>query len=108
MKTPQNTLHGGRETVAARRAQILAAAYNIAKEGGLAGVTQSAVAKRLGISRPLVVKYFKAADLTGAVVLQAVAEGDLFIIAEGLAARVPEAIGAPEPMKRAAVEFLLK
>lgn len=101
------TIKGGRETVAARKAQILAAAYNIAKAEGLARVTQSGVAKRLGISRPLVVKYYKAEDLLGAVVLQAIAQGDSLIIAEGLAARVPEAINAPEDVKRAAINSFL-
>lgn len=107
MKLKPNTLRGSRETVETRKSQILAAAYNIAQSDGLARVTQSGVAKRLGISRPLVVKYYKAGDLTGAVVAQALAEGYLPIIAEGLAAKVPEAIGAPEALKRAAVNSFL-
>lgn len=96
-----------RETVATRRAQILAAAFNMAKEDGLVKVTQSAIAKRLSISRPLVVKYYKAEELTAAVVLQAIGEGHLFIIGEGIALRVPEALGAPDSLKKAAVNSFL-
>ena len=96
-----------RETVATRKAQILAAAFNMAKEDGLAKVTQSAVAKRLKISRPLVVKYYKAEELTAAVVLQAIGEGHLFIIGEGIALRVPEALGAPDSLKKAAINSFL-
>lgn len=96
-----------RETVATRKAQILAAAFNMAKEDGLVKVTQSAIAKRLSISRPLVVKYYKAEELTAAVVLQAIGEGHLYIIGEAIALRVPEALGAPASLKKAAVNSFL-
>ena len=96
-----------RETVPTRKAQILAAAYNIAKEKGLAAVTQSAVSRRLGVTRPLVVKYYKVDDLQSAVVAQALHEKHLVIVAQGLAARIPSALDAPDCVKEAAVKSFL-
>lgn len=96
-----------RETVPTRKAQILAAAYNIAAERGLSEATQSAVARRLGVTRPLVVKYYKAGDLLDAVVAQALHENNLLIVAQGLALRVPSAVNAPEVIKITAVQLFL-
>lgn len=105
-----------RTTVEARKAQIVAAAYQIAVDVGLFKVTQELVAERVGVTRALVTGYFKADDLRAAVVEHAVnavkvdtAHRDdyLRIIGCGYVHDVPAARNAPDDIKRAAVNSLL-
>lgn len=96
-----------RESAVARKSQILAAAFNIAKERGLSSASQTAVADRLGVSRSLVINYYKIEDLQNAIVKQAISECNLSILADGIAARVPQAVAAPEALKQEALKSFL-
>lgn len=105
-----------RTTVEARKAQIVAAAYQVAVEVGLYKVTQELVAERVGVTRALVTGYFKADDLRAAVVEHAVKAVEidsqnradyLRIIGCGYAFSMPSALNAPDDIKRAAVNSLL-
>lgn len=96
-----------RESAAARKSQILAAAFNIAREEGLAQASQTAVAERLGVSRSLVINYYKIDELQNAVIEQAISENNLTILAHGIFARVPKALSAPKELKAKALKSFL-
>lgn len=88
---------------AARRQCILEAAVAQAKEKGFHTITRASVAARIGCEASLVNRYFHpVAKLRDEVMLQAVANAVLCVLAEGLAMRHPAALGAPAALRAAA------
>lgn len=83
-----------------RRESILAAAVEVAKSQRLAEMTRAGVAREAGVAPGLVSHYFgDMAALRAEIMTQAVREGILAIVAEGLALRDPIAQAAPEELK---------
>ena len=75
-----------RKTPKVRRAELLAAASDIARRKGLPAVTTRAVAESVGCSQPLVMPYFKpVSTLITAVIMAAIKAEDLPIIASAIA-----------------------
>ncbi len=87
---------------------IIDAAYQIADEKGFTHVMRDDVATRAGVASGSVNYYYSNMDsLRSAVMLRAVEEENVHIIAIGLAARHPVAMSAPEGLRRAALETLM-
>ena len=85
---------GHKATEAARREQILKAAYEVALRRGIDGLTVRAVAERARLSHGLVLFHFKRKDQLGLALLDRV-------LATTVALRIPDDIGAiPNPRQR--------
>ena len=85
---------GHKATEAARREQILKAAYEVALRRGIDGLTVRAVADRARLSHGLVLFHFKRKDQLGLALLDRV-------LATTVALRIPDDIGAiPNPRQR--------
>lgn len=73
-----------------RRAQILSKATRLARDGLLYNMTADDVAEAVGVKRPTVLHYFKSMQgLRDEVVLTAIKEENLDVIAQALAANDP-------------------
>lgn len=88
-----------------RRKQILNAAVELAQRDGYLSISQNRVAQEASVSPGLVYHYFPG-TLKQAVMKEAIAEGHLSILAEGLAARDPVALRAPTSLRAAAIATL--
>jgi AcrR family transcriptional regulator len=77
---------GQKATEAARRAQILKAAYDVALRRGIEGLTVRAVAARARLSHGLVLFHFKRKDQLGLALLDRV-------LATTLSLKIPDEIG---------------
>jgi len=51
-----------RKTPEARKAELLAAAVEIAKDGGILAVTRASVGKKVGVTAALINRYFNGRD----------------------------------------------
>ncbi len=92
---------------AARKADILAAAVRRAEKVGLGQLRRDDVANEAGVANGLVTRYFNTmSQLKRAVIRYAVHNEILAIVAQALAMREPEAMKAPEELKRAALATL--
>lgn len=86
---------------------VLQAAVELALSEGFAAISRSKVADRAGVSRGTVSNaYGDMPGLCEAVMKEAVAKGHLKLIAQGLAARHPIAMGASDDQKRQAAAYL--
>ena len=91
-----------------RQADLLTIALGIARTRGLAAVTRKAVAAAADCSPGLVTFRFLSVEaMRDAVLTEAVAQGELSVIAEGIALRLPLALAAPLPLRQAALEQIL-
>lgn len=96
------------QALAERKAAILAAAIEEAKEQGYQWITRDAVAKRAGVGAGSVnVAFGRMVELKRAVLREAVARRIVEIVAQGLADQHPIAKDAPPDLKREAVALLL-
>lgn len=87
-----------------RKRQIAITAHNVAKQDGLASLSWRAVADACGVSHGTIRHHFGTPEaLREEVVRLAVAWKTLSIIAQGLIARSPAAMAAPERLKQAAL-----
>lgn len=87
-----------------RKRHILAAALADARKRGYMQVTLLSVADAAECSRGLVIHYFATMQqLRRAVMRAAIANRDLPIVAQGLAARDAQALKAPEDLRKAAL-----
>ncbi len=92
-----------------RKQTILTAAVGLAKSYGYDRITREAVAIRAGVSAALVSKYFVTMEqLRAAVMGEAVRLEVVTIIAQGLVAGSTVAKGAPEALRRAAADELMR
>jgi hypothetical protein len=89
--------------------RILAAAFDLARERGWpGGITRNGTAERAGVADGLVNWAFgTTANLREAVMAQAVAQGELDIVAQGIAAGSEAARAAPHDMKVKALATML-
>lgn len=91
----------------ARRAEILDGALAVAAAEGLRNTTRDLIAARVGISPALVSMHFSTMEQLRRAVMRAAVEREvLSIVAEGLAARDPHALKAPEELKQRAAASL--
>lgn len=96
-----------RLTPKARREQILDAALGEARTRGYENVRRHHVAECAGVSPGLVGHYFSTMpQLQRAIMREAVARGDVAIVAQGLARRDKQAIKAPAALREAAGAFV--
>lgn len=86
-----------------RREQIVAAALDVAEDVGYTQMTREQIGVRAGVTGTLVAHYMGTMpNLRRAVMRAAVAQGRAAVVAQGLAARDPHAMKAPEDVKQAA------
>lgn len=91
----------------ARRAMILTAALDEARERGYENVRRHHVAERAAVSPALVGHYFATMpQLQRAIMREAVARGDAPIVAQGLARRDKQALKAGEAIREQASRFI--
>lgn len=91
-----------------RKAQILAAACDLAIDIGYANVRRDNIAKAAGVAMGTVNKYFSTmTQLRGDLMRYAVKNELLPIIAQGLACRDKHALKAPRDLQNRAVEQML-
>lgn len=87
--------------------ELLAAALIIARTVGYDRVTRDALATAHGCSPALVSYYFATMpQLKRAIMSAAIAERDLVVLAQGLAAKDSKALAAPAALKGAAIRAL--
>lgn len=88
------------EKVTERNRRILEAAAELAAERGYTTMTRADIAQRAGVADGSVNNAFGTMDgLRDAVMQRAVDTSDAEIVAQGLAARHPVALGAPQALK---------
>ena len=91
-----------------RHPSILNAAIRIAHRTGYNKISRDAIAEAAQCSPGLVSAYFGTmAKMRRAIMGEAIRTRDLIIVAQGLACRDKRALGAPEELRRAAVESLM-
>lgn len=89
-----------------RREQLVAAAVAVAAEAGVWAVTSTKIARAVGCSASLVRAYWPArAGLRNAIMVRAVRDRVLPVIAQGLLAGDPVALGADEQTRRDALSL---
>lgn len=92
---------------AVRRQQILQSALTLAVRHGYRHVTRDQIASHARISTGLINRYFATIEtLQHEVMAAAVARRLLDIVAQGLAARDPIALGAPLELRESAAKML--
>lgn len=96
-----------RKTQDERKNEILNAAIDLAKEGNYANITQNQIAKSIGVSMPLISKYYTMDDLKQAVVKFAVEADIVEIIAQGIANKNPITSTITEEQRDSAVKYLM-
>ena len=93
-----------------RKLQIVGAGVRVAWQVGLHAVTLQQVAREAGCSIALVAHYFPPGELRDAILIRSIEmleRGDivdaaLTVLAQGMTARHPAALAAPEAIRRAA------
>lgn len=97
-----------RQSAAERRAQIIAAATQLAKLHGYQNVTREQIAEVVGYgSRSSINVHFASMHLLrDTLMAEAIDNRDLTIIAQGLVADDPIAVAAPQGLKRKAAMTL--
>ena len=91
-----------------RRDAVLAAAINLATRDGFNNITRDGVAKQAGVGAGTVNLYYGTVpQLKRDVMRAAIKQKLLPIIAQGIAARDPRALRAPDDLKRQALDSLL-
>lgn len=90
-----------------RKQSILTAAVSLSKRHGYANIRRDQVAEVAGVSPALVSKYFATMeDLRRTVMIEAVRLEVAPIVAQGLVAGCSIAKGAPEKLRKEAIETL--
>lgn len=90
-----------------RKKQILDAAIKLSVKIGYSSITRDAVAAHANISSSLIANYFPTMhDLKTSVIITAVLQGQVEIIAQGLSLNDPVALSAPERLRKRAAKFI--
>lgn len=90
-----------------RRDQLLAAALVIAERTHYAHMTREEIADHAGVTRNLVTHYFGTmTQFRRDIMRAAVRQKNLRVIAQGLMARDPHALKAPEELRKAAAQSI--
>ena len=100
-------VHKARTNPELRKESILDAAVTVARSVGYQQATLARVAEEAGVCTALVSRYYgTVGQLRRAVMRRAVTAEVLDVLAQGLASRDPQALRAPEELRRRAVESL--
>ena len=87
---------------------MIAAALDLAAEEGYQRVNSSGIAERLGVSSGLVRQYMGSmTQLKRDIMRHAIQREHVAVLAQGLAARDPHAIKAPDALKQRALDSLV-
>jgi AcrR family transcriptional regulator len=90
-----------------RREQLLKAAVRLSARGSYLKITRAEIATDAGCTTNLVTHYFGTViQLRRAIMRRAIADNNLSVVAQGLAARDPHARKAPDELKQAALRSL--
>lgn len=90
-----------------RKRQILQHAMRLSEKQGFTGFSAPDIAKSVGCGHPLVFHHFRSMDLLRADLMRlAIKERNLTVVGQGLVARNPIAIAAPESVKKQALSHL--
>jgi AcrR family transcriptional regulator len=90
-----------------RKKQILDGAIAQAKAHGYQRITRQGVAEAVAVSTGLINSYFSTMPQLKRAVMRAAVKGEVLeIVAQGLAAKDPQALKAPDSLKKRAVESL--
>ncbi|WP_111656112.1 TetR/AcrR family transcriptional regulator [Isoalcanivorax indicus] len=84
-----------RERKAAQRERLLAAAEQLVREGGFAGLTIQALAERAGVGVGTVYRYFRAKEVLAAEVFRLATEREVAAVRKALAGDAPVAVRLP-------------
>lgn len=88
-----------------RKLQILQHAMKLSEINGFTGFSSLDIAKSVGIGHPLIFHHFgNMANLRGDLMRLAVSTKNMLVIAQGLVARNPIALAAPESLKKQALK----
>jgi AcrR family transcriptional regulator len=91
-----------------RTRELLQAAVELARKEGYQHITREAIAAHAGVSPALIsVRLGTMPAMRRSVMRAAIAGGVLEVIGQGLAARDPRALKAPEELKRRAIEKMI-
>jgi AcrR family transcriptional regulator len=87
--------------------RILQAAISLAREGGFSKVTRDNVALAAGVATGLLYHYYDSIDDVKSKVLEVAIEAeDAELLKCGIVAAHPTALGAPDELKKRALELL--
>ncbi|BAM68879.1 hypothetical protein [Edwardsiella phage MSW-3] len=87
---------------------VLNAAMKLSRIHGFQHIKRDDIAETANVSTGIVSYYYSIPEMRAAVMQEAVRVNDAVIVCQGLAAKHPIAQGAPEALRREAVELLLK
>lgn len=91
-----------------RTQELLRAAVQLARTDGYQRITREAIAEHAGVSPGLVsVRLGTMPAMRRSVMRAAIADEVLEVIGQGLAARDPHALKAPDDLKRRALELMI-
>jgi len=91
-----------------RKMQILDAAIKLAHIHGYQNISREAISDKCGVSPALISHYLGTMkSLRRYVVGEALKRNDLRVIGQALVAKDKRALGAPESVRRAALEFVM-
>ena len=91
-----------------RRQNLLQAARQICERDGLQALSVTAVGKKSGISQSAVSQHFTTRQQMTRALMRAAIENEwLIVIAQGVSCRDPDALKAPDELKKAALSHLL-
>ena len=97
-----------RKPGAVRREELLDAAIPLAERYGYESVSRAMVGEECGVSETLVSYYWRpVAAWHDAIMARAIETGNLTVVGQGLAARHPLALDAPEPLRIEAARALV-
>jgi AcrR family transcriptional regulator len=97
---------GGALPADARRQQLLAVALPLAEQHGFEHVNRTMIGEAAGCSPSLLSQYWTAQELQTAIMEEAVRIGCLPVVAQGLAAKHPVALGASPALRQQAAASL--
>ena len=96
-----------RVSSSARRAAILALALPLAEQYGFAHIPRGVIISAAGIPPSRFTQLWTISKFRSDLIKLAAAEGNLCVLAQGLAARHPAALAAPIELRRRAAEAMI-
>lgn len=106
---PCDYVSRGRANPELRKAQILLATVQMAKENGFSNLTRPMIAQEAGVSMPLISSYFQSLEnLKNQLMEYAVKHKIVAIVAQGLGVQHAVAQAAPPKLKKEAIKHLAR
>lgn len=88
-----------------RKDAMVSAALVLAEAQGFYNFSSTQVARACGCGHPLIFHHFEGMEgLRDEVMLKAIVEGNLNVVAQGLVSKHPLAVGAPDALKKKALK----